>query len=54
MFVFITEYATIHRMIDNPIYGGACAHGKTAVAAGYDATGVSVRFAARRAVIGWR
>ncbi|MGA8696276.1 MAG: recombinase family protein, partial [Xanthobacteraceae bacterium] len=37
------NYATIHRMIDNPIYGGAYAYGKTAVAAGYDATGVSVK-----------
>jgi hypothetical protein len=31
------NYATIHRMIENPIYGGAYAYGKTAVAAGYDA-----------------
>ena len=30
------NYATIHRMIENPIYGGAYAYGKTAVAAGYD------------------
>jgi DNA invertase Pin-like site-specific DNA recombinase len=37
------NYATIHRMIENPIYGGAYAYGKTAVAAGYDATGVSVK-----------
>jgi len=37
------NYATIHRMIDNPIYGGAYAYGKTAVAAGYGANGVSVR-----------
>jgi DNA invertase Pin-like site-specific DNA recombinase len=37
------NYATIHRMIDNPIYGGAYAYGKTAVAAAYDATGVSVK-----------
>ncbi len=35
--------ATIHRMIENPIYGGAYAYGKTAVAAGYDAAGVSVK-----------
>jgi Recombinase len=34
------SYATIHRMIENPIYGGAYAYGKTAVAAGYDAAGV--------------
>jgi hypothetical protein len=32
------NYATIHRMIENPIYGGAYAYGKTVVAAGYDGT----------------
>jgi DNA invertase Pin-like site-specific DNA recombinase len=37
------NYATIHRMIENPIYGGAYAYGKTAVAAGYDGTAVSVK-----------
>jgi AAA ATPase domain/Recombinase/Recombinase zinc beta ribbon domain len=37
------NYATIHRMIENPICGGAYAYGKTAVAAGYDAAGVSVK-----------
>jgi hypothetical protein len=37
------NYATIHRMIENPIYGGAYAYGKTAVAAGYDAASVSVK-----------
>ena len=37
------NYATIHRMIENPIYGGAYAYGKTAVAAGYSAGGVSVK-----------
>src|SRR5467141_1505233 len=37
------NYATIHRIIKNPIYGGAYAYGKTAVAAGYDGTGVSVK-----------
>ena len=37
------NYATIHRMIENPIYGGAYAYGKTAVATGYDAAGVSVK-----------
>jgi hypothetical protein len=37
------NYATIHRMIENPTYGGAYAYGKTAVAAGYDASGVSVK-----------
>jgi len=33
-------------MIENPIYGGAYAYGKTAAAAGHDTTG--------RAVTGWR
>jgi DNA invertase Pin-like site-specific DNA recombinase len=37
------NYATIHRMIENPIYGGAYAYGKTAVAAGYDAASASVK-----------
>src|SRR5215813_1631150 len=36
-------HATIHRMIENPIYGGSYAYGKTAVAAGYDGTGVKVK-----------
>src|SRR6476619_6252129 len=35
-------YATIHRMIDNPIYGGAYAYGKTRVSTGYDGSGVRV------------
>jgi DNA invertase Pin-like site-specific DNA recombinase len=47
------DYATIHRMIENPIYGGAYAYGKTAVASGYGADGVSVK-AARRGPSGWR
>jgi hypothetical protein len=37
------NYATIHRMIENPIYGGAYAYGKTAVAAGYDGAGARVK-----------
>ena len=37
------NYATIHRMIENPIYGGAYAYGKTTVASGYSADGVSVK-----------
>jgi len=36
-------YATIHRMIDNPIYGGAYAYGKTRVSTGYDGSGVRVK-----------
>jgi len=37
------SYATIHRMIANPIYGGAYAYGKTVVAPGYVGAGVSVK-----------
>jgi len=40
------SYATIHRMIDNPIYGGAYAYGKTSVVAGYD--GATMRSRSRR------
>ena len=41
-------YATIHRMIENPVYGGAYAYGRTAVAPGYGAAGsVKVRRKAR-------
>lgn len=35
-------YATIHRMVVNPVYGGAYAYGKTSVATGYGTTGVRV------------
>src|SRR3981081_3835870 len=37
------SYSAIHRIIENPVYGGAYAYGKTAVAAGYTAEGVSVK-----------
>src|SRR4029078_5759913 len=37
------SYASIHRIIANPVYGGAYAYGKTAVAAGYSAGGASVK-----------
>jgi hypothetical protein len=37
------NYAAIHRMITNAIYGGAYAYGKTAVAAGYDGARVEVK-----------
>jgi DNA invertase Pin-like site-specific DNA recombinase len=40
------SYATIHRMIGNPIYGGAYAYGKTSVVAGYD--GATMRSRSRR------
>src|SRR5712671_7521843 len=29
------SYATLHRMVENPVYGGAYAYGKTAAAMGY-------------------
>jgi hypothetical protein len=45
------NYATIHRMIDNPIYGGAYAYGKAA-ASGYSADGVSVKIR-RKARTDW-
>ena len=35
-------YASIHRMITNPIYGGAYAYGKTGVASGYVGSGQQV------------
>jgi len=34
------NYATIHRMIENPIYSGAYAYGKTRAASGFDPTAV--------------
>ena len=37
------NYAAIHRMIENPVYGGAYAYGKTAAASGYGANGVGVK-----------
>ncbi|MER9751377.1 recombinase family protein [Mesorhizobium sp. M0140] len=37
------SYATIHRMIENPIYGGAYAYGKTRAASGYNATAIRSR-----------
>ena len=41
------NYATIHRMIENPIYGGAYAYGKTASGMGYGAAGAKSRRKAR-------
>src|SRR5208337_3867020 len=37
------SYATIHRMIENPVYGGAYAYGKTARTSAYNAHGVGVK-----------
>ena len=36
-------YATIHRMITNPIYGGAYAYGRTGATAQYDGSGVRAK-----------
>jgi DNA invertase Pin-like site-specific DNA recombinase len=33
------NYATLHRMVENPVYGGAYAYGRKGVAAGYSAGG---------------
>jgi DNA invertase Pin-like site-specific DNA recombinase len=41
------NYATIHRMIENPIYGGAYAYGKTASGMGYGGAGAKTRRKAR-------
>jgi Recombinase/Recombinase zinc beta ribbon domain len=43
------SYATIHRMIENPIYGGAYAYGRTRVVPGFGASAVrpSIRHKAR-------
>jgi hypothetical protein len=45
------RYATIHRMIDNPIYGGAYAYGKTRIATGCDGSGVRMK---ERPQAAWR
>ncbi len=37
------NYATLRRFIENPIYGGAYAYGKTAAVAGFDAVGARTR-----------
>ncbi len=36
-------YGTIHRMITNPVYGGAYAYGKTRAVTGYDGSGMRVK-----------
>src|ERR1700684_1201097 len=46
--------ATIHRMIDNPVYGGAYTYGKSRVATGYDpAAGVIRPRSCRKARAEW-
>ena len=42
------NYSAIHRIIENPVYGGAYAYGKTAVMAGYTAEGVSAKIRRKR------
>jgi DNA invertase Pin-like site-specific DNA recombinase len=37
------SYATLHRMVENPVYGGAYAYGRTAVATAHGAQTASVR-----------
>src|SRR5215471_3740735 len=41
------NYATIHRMIENPVYGGAYAYGKTAAATGHGVAGAKAHRKAR-------
>jgi DNA invertase Pin-like site-specific DNA recombinase len=41
------SYATIHRIISNPIYGGAYAYGKSGTTKGYDSAG-AIRSTSRR------
>ena len=41
------RYATIHRIISNPIYGGAYAYGKSGTTKGYDGAG-AIRSTSRR------
>ena len=46
------NYATIHRMIENPAYGGAYAYGKTCVVPGYQGGSIRTRIR-RRARSDW-
>jgi DNA invertase Pin-like site-specific DNA recombinase len=46
------SYATLHRMVENPVYGGAYAYGRTGVAMGYGATGAGVKIC-RKARADW-
>ena len=46
------SYATLHRMVENPVYGGAYVYGRTAVATGYGAKGVGVKIR-RKARADW-
>ena len=46
-------YATLHRMIENPIYGGAYAYGKTGARMGYTGNGVGAKTRCRKARAEW-
>ena len=46
-------YATLHRMIENPIYGGAYAYGKTGATMGYTGKGGSTKARCRKARAEW-
>jgi DNA invertase Pin-like site-specific DNA recombinase len=46
------NYATLHRMVENPVYGGAYAYGRTAVAMGYGARGAGAQIR-RKARADW-
>lgn len=46
------NYATLHRMVENPVYGGAYAYGRTAVAMGYGAKGAGAQIR-RKARADW-
>lgn len=37
------SYATLHRMVENPVYGGAYVYGRTAVATGYGVLGAGAK-----------
>ncbi|MBV8242046.1 MAG: recombinase family protein, partial [Hyphomicrobiales bacterium] len=47
------NYAAIHRIIENPIYGGAYVYGRSCVATGYDAAGVVRPISRRKARAEW-
>jgi DNA invertase Pin-like site-specific DNA recombinase len=46
-------YATLHRMIENPIYGGAYAYGKTGARMGYTGNGAGAKSRCRKARAEW-
>lgn len=46
------NYATLHRMVENPVYGGAYAYGRTAVAMGYGTKGAGAQIR-RKARADW-